>query len=106
MPKNRDFLDEFVSDRQRRNPGFQAMVEAARDRRQMLRGLAEERAKRGYTQTEVAAAMGTSQSSIARIEGGRADVRLSTVERYAATIGQRLEWRLSPAAPRTKRLKS
>ena len=97
MPKDGDFLDELVSERQRRNPGFRAMVGAAQERRRMLRRLAEERAKRGLTQTEVAAAMGTSQSSIARIEAGRADVKLSTVERYAATLGQKVVWRLSPA---------
>jgi transcriptional regulator with XRE-family HTH domain len=82
------------------------MVEAAQERRLMLRRLAEERAKRGLTQTEVAAAMGTSQSSIARIEAGRADVKLSTVERYAATMGQKVVWRLSPATQRPKRVRS
>lgn len=61
----------------------------------MLRKLAEERERLGLTQTEVAAAMGTSQSSVARIEAGKADVRLSTVERYAATLGRSVQWKLS-----------
>lgn len=46
--------------------------------------------------------MGTSQSAVARVESGKADVKMSTVERYAATLGRRVEWRIAPAAsPRT-----
>jgi predicted transcriptional regulator len=52
------------------------------------------RSELGLSQTEVAARMGTSQSAVARLESGDADVRLSTLERYAAALGQRLEVRL------------
>lgn len=97
MTRERDFLEEIIAERKARNPAFPAMVEAAEERRRMLRELAQERARQGLTQTEVAAAMGTSQSSVARIEAGRADVRLSSVERYAATLGCRIEWHLAPA---------
>ena len=38
--------------------------------------------------------MGTSQSAVARLEAGRLDVRLSTLERYAAAVGHVLDWRL------------
>lgn len=102
MARKRDFLDEVIADRRARNPAFPAMVEAAQERRRMLRRLAEERSKLGLTQTQVAAAMGTSQSSVARIEAGKADIRLSSVERYAATLGRRINWRLSPAKKRSE----
>lgn len=98
MTKDRDLLDELVADRRARNPAFPGMVDAAKRRRQMLRQLADKRTKLGLTQTQVAAAMGTSQSSVARIEAGKADVRFSSVERYAATIGHRIEWHLAPAS--------
>ena len=102
MVKQKDFLDELISARQAKNPAFRAMVDAARDRRRMLRRLAEERERRGLTQTQIAAAMGTSQSSVARIEAGKGDVKLSTIERYAATLGQKVEWRLAGATARRK----
>jgi predicted transcriptional regulator len=47
----------------------------------LLRQLAEERVELGLSQTAVAAEMGTSQSAVARIESGNADVKMSTVER-------------------------
>jgi len=36
--------------------------------------------------------MGTSQPSVARLEAGAADPRLSTLERYAAALGVELEF--------------
>ena len=38
--------------------------------------------------------MGTSQSAVARLESGAADLRLTTLERYAAAVGRELDWRL------------
>jgi len=72
-------------------PGFKEM--AAR-RRELVDDLVSRRIAAGLTQTEVAARMGTSQSAVARMETGAGDVRLSTVERYAAALGQLIEWRL------------
>jgi transcriptional regulator with XRE-family HTH domain len=74
-----------------RLPGFREM---AQRRRAMLAELTEARRAAGLSQTEVAARMGTSQSSVARLEAGLADVRVSTLERYAAAIGSALSWRL------------
>ncbi|HEU5039668.1 MAG TPA: helix-turn-helix domain-containing protein, partial [Gemmatimonadales bacterium] len=62
-------------------PGFKEM--AAR-RRRLLDTLAARRSELGLSQTDVAARMGTSQSAVARLEAGQGDVRLSTLERYAA----------------------
>lgn len=76
-------------------PGFGDM---ARKRRELVEGLVARRRELGLSQTEVAALMRTSQSAVARIEAGNADVRFSTLERYAAALDQRLDWRraLSP----------
>ena len=72
-------------------PGFKELAE----RRRALAGeLVERRLSLGLSQTEVAARMGTSQSAVARLEAGQSDVRLSTLERYAAAVGYSLDWRL------------
>lgn len=71
-------------------PGFRDIAE----RRKLAEDLAGRRVELGLSQTEVGARMGTSQSAVARLEAGDADVRLSTLERYASALGIRLEVRL------------
>jgi ribosome-binding protein aMBF1 (putative translation factor) len=85
-------------------PGFREMAlrrradeQAARmaeDRGRLVRELAEQRQAAGLSQTQVAARMGTSQSAVARLESGIADVRASTLERYAAAVGGQITWQL------------
>ena len=92
-----DFLTEIIRRRAEKNPTFPALVEAAIARRELLRALAKEREYSGLTQTEVAAAMGTSQSQIARLESANVDAKLSTVEKLAAVLGKKIEWRILDA---------
>ena len=84
-------------------PGFREMAlrRMARERRQLVADLAAQRQSAGLSQTQVAARMGTSQSAVARIEAGDADVRASTLERYAAAVGSQLSWRLHADPPAT-----
>jgi predicted transcriptional regulator len=42
--------------------------------------------------------MGTSQSQTARLGSTHIDAKLSTVEKLAAVLGKRVEWRLVDAA--------
>jgi len=69
-------------------PGFSDM--AAR-RRALSDELVARRRELGLSQTEVAARMKTSQSAVARLESGSGDVRLSTLERYAAALGRHID---------------
>src|SRR5580698_2231243 len=82
-----------MSDQRRRSvfPGFK---ELSARRHVLADELVERRRVFGLSQTEVAARMGTSQSAVARLESGDADVRLSTLERYVAALGERLDWEL------------
>ncbi len=73
-------------------PGFREMAEA---RERLVDDLVELRRARGLSQTEVAARMGTSQSAVARLEAGAADLRVSTLERYAAAVGSPIAWGLA-----------
>ncbi len=68
-------------------------------RRDLSDGLVSERVRLGLTQTEVAARMGTSQSAVARLEAGDADIRLSTLERYATALGMELRFDLKRGKP-------
>ena len=72
-------------------PGFKEMAER---RRALTQALVRRRVDLGLTQTEVAARMGTSQSAVARLEAGQLDVRLSTLERYAAAVDHVVSWHL------------
>ena len=90
----------------RHDPVFPGFKEMAEQRRSLAAALLAKRLELGLSQTQVAARMGTSQSAVARLESGEADLRLSTLERYAAAVGQRFDWELSllpmegrPAAP-------
>jgi transcriptional regulator with XRE-family HTH domain len=79
-------------------PVFPGLREAAeRRRRGVIDELAAARREEGLSQTVVAARMETSQSVVARLESGTIDVRLSTLERYAAAVGRDLELRVGPA---------
>jgi transcriptional regulator with XRE-family HTH domain len=78
-------------------PGFREMAlrRMAAERAGLIRTLVAQRQAAGLSQTEVAARMGTSQSAVARLESGAADVRASTLERYAAAVGGEINWKLN-----------
>ena len=78
-------------------PGFREMAERARpddgeqQRRALVADLVARRHAAGLSQGEVAERMGTSQPAVARLEAGQVDARMSTVQRYAAAVGARLD---------------
>ena len=83
----RDFLDEVVAARSKKNPRFPDLVAEAERRRALARELASRRTNAGLSQTLVAARMGTAASVVSKLEAG-ADVKLSTLQRYCVAIGQ------------------
>jgi DNA-binding Xre family transcriptional regulator len=88
-------------------PGFREMAlrRMSAERRRLVADLTAQRRSAGLSQTEIAARMGTSQSAVARLETGDADVRVSTLERYAAAIGSELAWQAGPSATEEGRSK-
>lgn len=60
------------------------------------RRLADARKKAGITQVELAAMMGSTQPSLARFEKDAAQPNVRTIERYASSIGHRIEARIAP----------
>jgi transcriptional regulator with XRE-family HTH domain len=89
-------LEEIVEERSGHNAKFPQLVDAATRRRRLLKELAEMRETLGQSQTAVAAKMKSSQSSVARLEGSAFDARLSTIDRYAESLGFQIQWHLLP----------
>lgn len=85
----KDFLEEIIVERTRKNPEFRQRVAEAELRRKIARKLAAIRESKDLSQTVVAARMRTSASVVSKFEAG-GDVRLSTLQRYCAAIGEKL----------------
>ena len=79
-------------------PGF---AEPADDHVELIARLTARRQANGLSQTEVAARMGTSQSAVARLEAGQADVRVSTLTRYAAAVEASIQFSLQDREERS-----
>ena len=84
-----------------RRSSFPGLQDAAARRRELLDELVRARQASELSQTEIAARMGTSQSAVARLESGALDARLSTLERYAAALGQTVSWQIRPSEEST-----
>jgi DNA-binding XRE family transcriptional regulator len=94
---SQDFLDEMIEESTKRNPEFPALMEEARQRRALMKKLAAIRTHSRISQKTIARQIKTSQPAIARLEAGAVDPRLSTIQRYAASVGKRIEWILLDA---------
>lgn len=94
-------VDEPAQPRLPLLPGFREMAlrRMSEERRRLVGELAAIRHQAGLSQTEVASRMGTSQSAVARLESGAADVRASTLERYAAAVGGQISWQIHDDRP-------
>ncbi|MGH9110994.1 MAG: helix-turn-helix domain-containing protein [Acidimicrobiales bacterium] len=93
----KDDLDQLIDELAEDDPSLTSRIAAALERRELARQLAARRRTAGLTQSQLAQRMGTSQGQVTRLESG-ADTRLSTVARYAAAVGMKVEWRLAPLA--------
>src|SRR6266446_5222179 len=90
-------LDEMIEESTKKNPEFPSLLEEARQRRALLNALATIRSRSRISQSALAKRIKTSQPAIARLEAGTVDPRLSTLQRYAASVGKRIQWTLVDA---------
>lgn len=102
-PGEPDALDEMIAEFTQANPDFPRLLQASERRRALLHTLAAQRKRRKLSQTKVAAAMNTSQPTLARLETTAADAKLSTVERFADALGYAIEYHLVPVKASTAR---
>src|SRR5271165_5044405 len=84
----------------RKDPEYVAAYDALEDEFALAAALIRARGEADMTQEQVAAAMGTTQAAIARLEGGRIRPTTRTLERFAKATGTRLRISFEPVRPR------
>jgi predicted transcriptional regulator len=76
-----------------KNPAFKKEYDALEEEFALINELLKARSRAKLTQTDVARRMGTSQSAVARMEGGHLP-SLSSLKKYAKATGHKVEIRL------------
>ena len=89
-----DELEELIAEMTAKDPNFPHMLEEAVERRTLMHTLIQERKRQRITQKALAVRMATKQSTLARMEQEQRDPRLSTLQRYASSLGKRITWQL------------
>lgn len=74
----------------RKRPGYRAAYDALEEEFSIISALIKARTESGLTQEQVATRMQSTQSAIARLEGGGRKPSIATLERYARATGHRL----------------
>ena len=92
MTRVKDLQREWM-----KKPGYRAEYEALEEDLQLVRSLIEARSRAGLSQTELARRMKTSQSYVARIEGGQVQPSTAALSRFAHATGSRLKIMFEPA---------
>lgn len=81
---------------QLKDPEFRKNYEALEPEFAIIKAMLDFRAEKGLTQRELAERTGLKQSSIARLESGRANPRVESLFRLAKGLGATLEIRFVP----------
>ncbi|MDO8691283.1 MAG: helix-turn-helix transcriptional regulator [Dehalococcoidia bacterium] len=87
-------LEDHIRERETSDAAFRASRARHRERYEYTRKLIEARLACKLTQEELARALGTTQSSVARLESGRFLPRADTLRRLADVLG--VEIRIGP----------
>jgi ribosome-binding protein aMBF1 (putative translation factor) len=80
----------------RKDPAYVAAYDALEEEFALAEALIEARSQADMTQSEVAAAMGTTQAVVARLESGRSLPSTRTLQRYANATNTNLRIRFEP----------
>ncbi len=86
MTKLADLIAKNMAD-----PAFAAAYAEADAEFAVIEAMIRARAEAGLTQEALAERMGTTQSAVARLEGGRVSPTVETLRKYAKAVGKRLK---------------
>jgi transcriptional regulator len=75
----------------KKNPEFENGFDSGYEEFKIGVVLKEARLNAGLTQDEIASRIKTKKSNISRIENHAEDIKLSTLEKFAAAVGKRVE---------------
>ena len=96
----RDLAKEWMKD-----PAFRREYDALEEEFALAGALLSARDRAGLTQAQVARRMKTTQTAVARLEGGRLNPSTRTLARYAQATGHRLIIGFEPIAKKPGRAK-
>lgn len=88
---HQDHLRELLE-----NPEFKRQWEEDEPEREVLHAIAKLRSEQGLTQTELAKRTGIKQGELSKLENGKANPTLETLQKIAKGLGMRLELRFVP----------
>lgn len=80
-----------------KEPEFKRAYNSLEDEFVLAAALIDARGQAGLSQEDVAGRMRTSQQTVSRLEGGRANPSLETLRRFAKATGTRLRISFEPA---------
>ncbi|MDO4571140.1 MAG: helix-turn-helix transcriptional regulator [Planctomycetia bacterium] len=85
-------MSEYNDDREKwlQDPEVRAAYDELEPEYSIIRQTLAARAEQNLTQAELAARIGTSQSCIARVESGNANLTIAFLKRIAAGLGKKI----------------
>jgi len=87
-------LKKYISERKEQDAVFSLNFDEGYQAFKIGAMLKEARENEGITQEELAMRLSTKKSAISRIENHAEDVKLSTLEKFASSLGKNIEIRI------------
>ena len=88
-------LQRYIKRRKQRDPEFDEGFESGYEQFKIGVVLRQAREDAGLTQEELARRLGTRKTAVSRIENHAADIKLSTLAKYARALGRELHIRVA-----------
>ena len=89
-----------IAEKWRADPEYQREFDALEEEFELAAAVIKARFEAGLTQNELAQRMGTTQSAIARIEGGKSSPSTTTLKKLAAATGTRFTVKFERRQPK------
>lgn len=91
-----------IAEKWHADPEFQREFDGLEEEFELAAAVIKARFEAGLTQEELARRMGTTQSAIARIEGGKSNPSTTTLKKLAAATGTRLKVTFKSRQPKKR----